>query len=600
MSLELEVWQAPIVDDEGNIQPGAQITVWDAETNESSTIFDDLDRSPKSNPFTVGSDGLARFYAEPGRYRIQAQVGSEIAVYDDVDLSQKSHRNDLSSLDPDKGGVLVRRNVIAVDSIADLLALPAAARRADLRVDVASRNNVTAQSIGGGQYRWDALSEKRDNGDTVLAVSGVSVGRWIKISGQISEDLEILIPTDYDNLQGAVDDLSKFIPCKGAAIDIVIQETYEPVAGVSVSTGDYSHFLISSELSIVHVASSYDGDFIRASNGAKSPVLNCLIDANKLGADGLHITDSAEGYVNGGCGVINAGGRGLYCNNSSTVFARGSEFSGAWRRGLWVTRNSRADIENSKFNYCNESLDTNTSNTVRRNSSVNAQGAEFDNNFNTGINASRASSLNLAGASVSHNAGRGVQSERASLISLSGSGDAVVNNNEQEGVRAFSGGFVEAEGIECKDNGSSSDFVADTGIIFSRGATITGDETADDIYSSLSDGEWVEAGSDSEGLRYHIPTQVYEVWGVYTADLETSGIQTFPKPMGLSLFGGNQRFITHSFEASPPTNQRQAVISSAVTRVAGDNFSFLCDGSGEGTRQFKVFISGRQNIISQL
>ncbi|AIM40728.1 putative tail spike protein [Idiomarinaceae phage 1N2-2] len=209
MSLELEVWQAPIVDDEGNIQAGAQITVWDADTNESSTIYDDLDRSPKNNPFTVGSDGLARFYAEPGRYRIQAQSGSDIAVADDVDLSQKAHRldlesagieqalslrqdlenqglpqalvlrSDLSSEDADKGGVLVRRNVIAVDSIADLLALPAEARRADLRVDVKGYHAGT--DVGGGQFYWDNLSEDDADDGITFEVPGVAFGRWKRL-----------------------------------------------------------------------------------------------------------------------------------------------------------------------------------------------------------------------------------------------------------------------------------------------------------------------------------------------------------------------------------------------------------------------------------
>lgn len=99
MALQREVWQSFITDSSGNVQPGAQITVFDAGTSNLSTIYSSLTGAPRSNPFNAGSDGLARFYAEPARYRIQAQVGSYIAVFDDVDLSQKALRDDLSEPD---------------------------------------------------------------------------------------------------------------------------------------------------------------------------------------------------------------------------------------------------------------------------------------------------------------------------------------------------------------------------------------------------------------------------------------------------------------------------------------------------------------------
>lgn len=83
----MHVWQATITDEEGDIVPGATIEVRDADEATLVSIFSDRDGEvPKSNPFTVGSDGLARFYASPGIYDIRAFLGASQQVWADVEL----------------------------------------------------------------------------------------------------------------------------------------------------------------------------------------------------------------------------------------------------------------------------------------------------------------------------------------------------------------------------------------------------------------------------------------------------------------------------------------------------------------------------------
>lgn len=83
-------------------------------------------------------------------------------------------RQDLAH--PDLGAAMVARGVVAVDSIADLLALPPGQRKEGLRYLV--KGYHAGSDAGGGEIYWDSLStEVADNG-TVFSVQGLSVGRY--------------------------------------------------------------------------------------------------------------------------------------------------------------------------------------------------------------------------------------------------------------------------------------------------------------------------------------------------------------------------------------------------------------------------------------
>lgn len=100
-------------------------------------------------------------------------TGRTVTV-DDIDTKT---REDLAN--PDKGAAIVARGVVAVDSIADLLALPEGQRKEGLRYLV--KGYHAGSDIGGGEFYWDAASTKAGNGGTVFDVSGVAAGRWIRV-----------------------------------------------------------------------------------------------------------------------------------------------------------------------------------------------------------------------------------------------------------------------------------------------------------------------------------------------------------------------------------------------------------------------------------
>jgi hypothetical protein len=67
------VWQRTITDAQGDIVPGARISVRRAEDGVLAEIFDDREGNlQKSNPFDADSDGFAKFYALPGLYDVSA------------------------------------------------------------------------------------------------------------------------------------------------------------------------------------------------------------------------------------------------------------------------------------------------------------------------------------------------------------------------------------------------------------------------------------------------------------------------------------------------------------------------------------------------
>lgn len=74
--MALTVWQRTIVDERGNIQPGAVLQVTDEATSALATVYKDRNGTDPWPAGTVTADefGFARFYAPRGRYRIRSMA----------------------------------------------------------------------------------------------------------------------------------------------------------------------------------------------------------------------------------------------------------------------------------------------------------------------------------------------------------------------------------------------------------------------------------------------------------------------------------------------------------------------------------------------
>lgn len=73
----------------------------------------------------------------------------------------------------------VARGVVAVDSIADLLALPEEQRNGDLRYLV--KGYHAGSDVGGGEFYWVEVGAQTPDTGTILNVPGLAVGRWVRV-----------------------------------------------------------------------------------------------------------------------------------------------------------------------------------------------------------------------------------------------------------------------------------------------------------------------------------------------------------------------------------------------------------------------------------
>lgn len=59
-----------VTDAAGNVIAGAVVHVFLSGTSTYATLASNISRTPKANPFTIGSDGRIAFYADPGNYNM--------------------------------------------------------------------------------------------------------------------------------------------------------------------------------------------------------------------------------------------------------------------------------------------------------------------------------------------------------------------------------------------------------------------------------------------------------------------------------------------------------------------------------------------------
>lgn len=93
------VWQATIVDDDGDVLPAASVEVRALPGLTLATLYEDVDgNTPLANPFAADAEGFARFYVAAGRYRITATSGATSRTWDQVLLGMPSTEMSLAAV----------------------------------------------------------------------------------------------------------------------------------------------------------------------------------------------------------------------------------------------------------------------------------------------------------------------------------------------------------------------------------------------------------------------------------------------------------------------------------------------------------------------
>lgn len=112
--MALAAWQATIVDSLGNVQASASVEVRRESTGALAAIYSDRDGGDVlANPFTVGSDGFARFYAAGGAFKITATLGSFSRAWRYVPIGTLAEKDELDS-------TLVRYDITPAETAASV------------------------------------------------------------------------------------------------------------------------------------------------------------------------------------------------------------------------------------------------------------------------------------------------------------------------------------------------------------------------------------------------------------------------------------------------------------------------------------------------
>lgn len=328
----------------GNAAAGTTITVRDSSNGLKVTLYSDNGVTQKDNPFMVDSNANYEFYVADGRYDI----------YQDENLATELVLRDVSIFDVEQ---LISENEATIDG------LTSSSRNYPVNTSLI----LTGFSFSGdgNKSQWlktaDTGTPSQDpveTGDGTLTDATGAV--WRIVGGVANFDITYSIPTDYADLQSAIDDTyDKISTASGNSIIINIESGHFLTKGLTLSDGDYSHYRITSDDATV----STDPLFVpvdsspvpESSNAAfyyqncKTPIHDFLLDGNGTGSyDGLIAYANASVYLEAGAGVT--GCRANLEVRAGEFFGKGTMWSNAHRGCCRFTESTRFTVSESTMN----------------------------------------------------------------------------------------------------------------------------------------------------------------------------------------------------------------------------------------------------------
>lgn len=307
---------------------------------------------------------------------------------------------------------------------------------------------------------------------------------WLPLSGTTRTDITVNIPTNFATIQDAIDGYSGVLCAPGSNIIINIESGQEITFGVSVRDGDYSRFVVTSEDSVVNLASAFSGNIFFGERAAL-PTLDCLIDgayAASVG-HGYYMRLGSSGLIKPNAGIRNLPSTGAAGSETSGVFLTGSSQVTADEsvitgnpRNVWVSETSRFDAQNADFSgatsdhllyasrrsqvhiaFCDLSGAAENALVLRRSGAV-AEACNFDNAGATAIVVERTSQLSAHSRSLTrvtvNNAGTdAIVVQDGSQITISG---ADIDSAVRDTIRVESASSAAINDVQAVGNGSTS------------------------------------------------------------------------------------------------------------------------------------------------
>ncbi|CDQ39073.1 right-handed parallel beta-helix repeat-containing protein [Virgibacillus salexigens] len=268
-------------------------------------------------------------------------------------------------------------------------------------------------------------------------------------------DLIVNVPSDFENIQIAIDTLSQRRTNQGTTIKINLESGYELNDPIILSNGDYSQFEITSTDTEVNVGASFpsvDIDLLTLKN-ARGLVWNILVNGQAYCRNGLGVYNNSHLEVRAGKGFKYANQNNLYGRYGSIIFADDGIF----------THGSQAG--NSAEGW---------SGILAWGATIHAERADVSDSKTYGAQAAAGGSLSFRNG-IANNCGRhGIRSTNAGSVDAR---DAQADNAGAYGIYARDAGILNANGISAKNAGVAGIMSYNASIIDAELAVVDGSET---------------------------------------------------------------------------------------------------------------------------
>ena len=307
----------------------------------------------------------------------------------------------------------------------------------------------------------------------------------------ITETVNYYIPSDYNTLQEAVDDV-KNKHSNGAHVIITIESGHLPDMRLLLRDTVLPHVKIRSIDNVVKLSGTFNNLIDMANSYGLH--LECLIDMEGKGRIGINLSSNSFIRVGSGYGIINAGHDGLNVRQGSTAIAVGAIFTGASQTssdGAGITAwggtvmANGADVSNSKYYGARSAhggtldFDDGIANNCFRhgirasmNGRVTCRRAQAKNCGTDGVYALNGSQINALEADASNSGSAGFYAMGASMINAR---EGIADGSDY-GVRAGDGSTVNFRGGSLSNIKTHAVEASNSSTIEARNVVIEGSQ----------------------------------------------------------------------------------------------------------------------------
>lgn len=345
-------------------------------------------------------------------------------------------------------------------------------------------------STGPGFLSFSGTSTNSTSGNSTSDSDDNQMIQNLSPSNLLTENKTFRIPSEYLNLQSALDEAQKYHP-HTFTINILIEGGHLITDGAILNRTDLSFVEIQCEDAVVKISGAFpENKDILFGTGTRMPTLNCLFDMEGRGGSGIRVVAGSQIQVRENAGVKNAARYGLQVQHGSSVYAVRTVWTGAGLGGIYANASFvsaiEADVSGSSVGvYADSGASVNFRGGMAQNTGIGLSAnlsSEIDATYSGGApdteahrptDVSNASEYgiyarNLARVVFIHgkasNANKGVLSQNGASVQVT---SANFSGNTVFDLSVNSGGTIIANGSNAQNlNGLTPNIVTAAGVIF--------------------------------------------------------------------------------------------------------------------------------------